>query len=46
MVLFSPAEAPAHTARDSGLVLPGRRSGSTALALLEQARCPVAVVPA
>ncbi|AZP15398.1 universal stress protein [Streptomyces aquilus] len=46
VVLFTPAEALAHTARNSGLVVTGRRSGETALALLEHARCPVAVVPA
>jgi len=46
VVLFTPAEALAHTARNSGLVVTGRRSGDTALALLEHARCPVAVVPA
>ncbi|MCW8376093.1 universal stress protein [Streptomyces justiciae] len=45
VVLFTPAEALAHTARNSGLVVTGRRSGGTALALLEHARCPVAVVP-
>ena len=46
VVLFTPAEALAHTARNSGLVVTGRRSGDTALAVLEHARCPVAVVPA
>ncbi|MFI9833289.1 hypothetical protein ACIHIX_37010 [Streptomyces sp. NPDC051913] len=29
VVLFSPAEAPAHTARESGLVVTGHRSGGT-----------------
>ncbi|PWI13199.1 hypothetical protein DI272_02935 [Streptomyces sp. Act143] len=46
VVLFTPAEALAHTALNSGLVVTGRRSGGTVLALLEHVRCPVAVVPA
>ncbi|MFC8348388.1 universal stress protein [Streptomyces sp. NPDC057280] len=46
VLLFPPAEALAHTARNSDLVVTGRHSGGTALALLEHARCPVAVVPA
>ncbi|WP_329331769.1 universal stress protein [Streptomyces sp. NBC_00663] len=46
VVLFTPAEALAHTARNCGLVVAGRRSGGIALALLEHAHCPVAVVPA
>nr|WSY51024.1 universal stress protein [Streptomyces sp. NBC_00886] len=47
VLLFRPAEALAHASETSGLVVVGRHTapGSTALALLEHARCPVAVVP-
>lgn len=47
VLLFPPAEALAHAAERSGLVVVGRHAapGSTALTLLEHARCPVAVVP-
>ncbi|MFI7413381.1 universal stress protein [Streptomyces sp. NPDC049627] len=46
VVLLAPEEALAHAAGNSGLLVTGRRSGATALALLGQVRCPVAVVPA
>ncbi|MES5819795.1 universal stress protein [Streptomyces sp. RG80] len=46
VVLLDPAVALAHTSESSGLVVVGRRSGGTALALLPHTRCPVAVVPA
>ncbi|MGQ4483631.1 universal stress protein [Streptomyces sp. SAS_276] len=47
VLLFPPAVALAHASETSGLVVVGRHTapGSTALALLEHARCPVAVVP-
>ncbi|MDV9178114.1 universal stress protein, partial [Streptomyces sp. W16] len=47
VLLLPPAEALAHASETSGLVVVGRDTtpGSTALALLEHARCPVAVVP-
>jgi hypothetical protein len=47
VLLFPPAEALAHASETSGLVVVGRHTapGTTALALLEHARCPVAVVP-
>ena len=47
VLLFPPAEALAHASETSGLVVVGRHAapGSTALALLVHARCPVAVVP-
>jgi nucleotide-binding universal stress UspA family protein len=43
--LFTPAEALVQASGNAGLVVVGRRSGGTALALLQNARCPVAVVP-
>ncbi|MFG2549326.1 universal stress protein [Streptomyces sp. NPDC048581] len=46
VVLLTPEKALAHAAGNSGLVVAGRRSGGTALALLRHAKCPVAVVPA
>lgn len=47
VLLFPPAEALAHASETSGLVVVGRHiaPGSTPLALLKHARCPVAVVP-
>ncbi|MHC3469881.1 universal stress protein [Streptomyces sp. 7R007] len=39
------AEALGHASGTSGLLVLGRRTGTTALAVLETARCPVAVVP-
>ncbi|WP_030610319.1 universal stress protein [Streptomyces fulvoviolaceus] len=45
VVLLPAAKALAHAAGNSGLVVVGRRSGGTALALLRHTRCPVAVVP-
>ncbi|MFI6010173.1 universal stress protein [Streptomyces sp. NPDC051243] len=45
VVLLAPDVALAHAAESSGLVVVGRRSGRTALALLQHAMCPVAVVP-
>jgi nucleotide-binding universal stress UspA family protein len=47
VLLFPPASALAHASETSGLVVVGRHTapGSTARALLEHARCPVAVVP-
>ncbi|AZQ39515.1 universal stress protein [Streptomyces cyaneochromogenes] len=45
VVLLAPDVALAHAAESSGLVVVGRRSGRTALALLRHAMCPVAVVP-
>ncbi|MEV0173610.1 universal stress protein [Streptomyces sp. NPDC050803] len=45
VVLLPPAVALAHASATAGLVVVGRRSGTTALALLGHARCPVAVVP-
>ncbi|MFJ8632412.1 universal stress protein [Streptomyces sp. NPDC093568] len=45
VVLLAPEVALAHAAANSGLVVAGRRSGRTALALLPHTRCPVAVVP-
>jgi len=46
VLLFPPAEALAHASETSGLVVVGRHTapGSTPLALLKHARCPVAVV--
>ncbi|MGW4871771.1 universal stress protein [Streptomyces chartreusis] len=46
VVLLAPEVALAHAAGKSGLVVAGRRSGRTALALLPDAGCPVMVVPA
>jgi len=45
VVLLAPEVALAHAAGNSGLVMAGRRSGRTALALLPDAGCPVMVVP-
>ncbi|MFJ5309755.1 universal stress protein [Streptomyces sp. NPDC088350] len=47
-LLLPPAEALAHASETSGLVVVGRHTapGTTALALLRHARCPVAIVPA
>ncbi|QWA25704.1 universal stress protein [Streptomyces osmaniensis] len=45
VVLLAPEVALAHAAGNSGLVVAGRRSGRTALALLPAAGCPVMVVP-
>ncbi|WDF43982.1 universal stress protein [Streptomyces sp. T12] len=45
VVLLAPEVALAHAGANSGLVVVGRRSGRTALALLQHASCPVAVVP-
>ncbi|MFB6638367.1 universal stress protein [Streptomyces chartreusis] len=45
VVLLAPEVALAHAAGNSGLVVAGRRSGRTALALLPDAGCPVMVVP-
>ncbi len=45
VVLLAPHEALIHAAAGSGLVVTARDSGSTALAVLEHATCPVAVVP-
>ncbi|MEU3338329.1 universal stress protein [Streptomyces sp. NPDC006668] len=45
VVLLAPAEALVHAAGTSGLVVVGRRTGDTALDVLEEVRCPVAVVP-
>ncbi|WP_324787683.1 universal stress protein [Streptomyces sp. H51] len=46
VVLLAPEEALSHASGNAGLVVLGRRSGGTALALLRSVRCPVAVVPA
>ncbi|MFJ9908861.1 universal stress protein [Streptomyces sp. NPDC101152] len=46
VVLLQPAEALVHAAGTSGLVVVGRRTGDTALGVLEVVRCPVALVPA
>ncbi|MEV0738224.1 universal stress protein [Streptomyces sp. NPDC050549] len=48
VLLFPPSEALAHASETSGLVVLGRHTapGTTALTLLQHARCPVAVVPA
>ncbi|MFE0677207.1 universal stress protein [Streptomyces sp. NPDC058867] len=43
--LLPTAEALAHASAHAELVVVGRRSGGTALALLRHAECPVAVVP-
>ena len=45
VVLHAPEVALAHAAGNSALVVVGRRSGRTALALLPHTGCPVAVVP-
>ncbi|MEU9657357.1 universal stress protein [Streptomyces chartreusis] len=45
VVLLAPEVALAHAAGSSGLVVAGRRSGRTALALLPDTGCPVMVVP-
>ncbi|QOV33697.1 universal stress protein [Streptomyces ferrugineus] len=45
VVLLAPEVALAHASGNSGLVVIGRHSGDTALALLPHALCPVAVVP-
>ncbi|WP_435210623.1 universal stress protein [Streptomyces sp. bgisy034] len=45
VVLLAPEVALAHAAGNSGLVVVGRRSGRTALALLPDTGCPVMVVP-
>ncbi len=45
VVLLPAADALAHISENAELVVVGRRSGDTALALLRHARCPVAVVP-
>ncbi|SBT93393.1 Universal stress protein family protein [Streptomyces sp. DI166] len=45
VVLLPAAEGLAHAAGETGLAVVGRRSGTTALALVWHARCPVAVVP-
>jgi hypothetical protein len=45
VVLLDPAEALVHAAGTSGLVVVGRRTGDTALDVLAEPRCPVAVVP-
>lgn len=45
VVLLAPEVALAAAAGNSGLVVTGRRSGRTALALLPHTRCSVAVVP-
>jgi nucleotide-binding universal stress UspA family protein len=46
VLLLDPAVALAHISENSRLVVVGRRTGDTALALLQHTRCPVAVVPA
>ncbi|MET7682337.1 universal stress protein [Streptomyces sp. NPDC005423] len=47
VLLFSPAQALAHAAESSALVVVGRHAspGSTVRAVLEKVRCPVAIVP-